>query len=130
MSEENVTRFVEANEAFARGELEAWLSYFDMGCVFEPQTAQFEGRFTGHEGLKRFFASVHESVSFQPEFEEVRDLGDRVLALGTGTVRGKESGAAGDLPLAIIASFRDGKIVHFKDYGESDLAIEAAALSE
>jgi ketosteroid isomerase-like protein len=131
MSRENVARFLEANEAFKRGDLEAWLGFYDAECVFEPQIAEFEGIFTGQDGLRRFFASIGENLeSFQPEFDDVRDIDDRVVALGTGRVRGRESGVEGDLRLAIIASFREGKIVHFKDYGDRDKALEAAGLSE
>jgi ketosteroid isomerase-like protein len=30
--------------------------------------------------------------------------------------------------LAIVASFRDGRITHFKDYGDKQLALEAVGL--
>jgi len=34
------------------------------------------------------------------------------------------------VPLAIVASFRDGLITHLKDYGDKDQALEAAGLRE
>ena len=33
-------------------------------------------------------------------------------------------------PLTVVASFRDGRLTHWKDYGEKDKALEAAGLSE
>jgi ketosteroid isomerase-like protein len=52
-----------------------------------------------------------------------------VLALGTATSIGKVSGIEQQAPLAIVASFRDGRITHFKDYGDKDQALAAVGLS-
>ena len=43
---------------------------------------------------------------------------------------GKGSGMTQETPLAIVASFRDGRITAFKDYGDKNQALEAAGLSE
>ena len=66
----------------------------------------------------------------QIQCRDVRDLGDRVLALGVIHATGKESGAETELPLAVVARFRDGLITDFTDYGDKDQALEAAGLSE
>jgi ketosteroid isomerase-like protein len=131
MSQENVDRFREATAALNRRDLEGWLEIYDKDAVFEPRVAAFEGTFNGHEGLSRFFADVVDRLEFlEIEFDEVRDLGDRVLALGTDRGRGKGSGAEIAGTVAIVASFRDGKCVHLKDYGDPQLALEAVGLSE
>ena len=48
----------------------------------------------------------------------MRDLGDRVLGLGTFRFIGKRSGIETEGPLAILATYRDGLCTHLKDYGE------------
>ena len=109
MAQENVGRFLGATEALNRRDLEGWLSAYDEEAVFEPRVAAFEGAFKGHEGLSRFFADVTERLEFlEIEFDEVRDLGDRVLALGTDRGRGKESGAEIVGTVAIVATFKEG----------------------
>ncbi len=65
----------------------------------------------------------------QIEYPDVRDLGDCVLALGTMRTVGKGSGMAQETPLAIVAKFRDGRVTHFKDYGDKYRALEAVGLS-
>ena len=55
MSQENVDRFLEGNEAFNRGDVECWLATYHPDAVFEPQLAALEGRYSGHDGLRRFF---------------------------------------------------------------------------
>jgi ketosteroid isomerase-like protein len=131
MSQEHVDRFRDATDAFNRRDLESWLRFYDSAVVFEPRVTEFEGSLSGHDGLARFLADIGEEFeSFQVDLTDVRDLGDRVLALGTARGRGKESGVETEASLAIIASFRNGKCVRFKDYGDTRQALEAAGLSE
>ena len=131
MSQENVDRFVEATEAFNRGDAEAWLKQYDREVVFEPQVAEMEGAYVGHDGIRAFMTTIHDLYEgFQVRLQDVRDLGDRVLALGTASSIGKGSGIEQEAPLAIVASFQDGRITHFKDYGDKDQALEAAGLQE
>ncbi len=131
MSRENVDRFVEATEAFNRGDLEAWLEQYDTEVVFEPQVSEMEGAYVGHEGIEAFLTTIGDLYeTFQVRLQDVRDLGDRVLALGTASGIGRGSGVQQETPLAIVANFRDGRITHFKDYGDKDHAFEAMGLSE
>ena len=62
--------------------------------------------------------------------DELRDLGDRVLVLGSVEGRGRGSGVEVDSPLAIIFDFRDGKMSHSKAYLDHSEALRAAELSE
>jgi hypothetical protein len=63
---------------------------------------------------------------FEPEFGEVRDLGDRVLA--TGTIRIRARGSETDIPTAGIATFEQGKLTRWEDFRDRRLALEAAGL--
>jgi ketosteroid isomerase-like protein len=130
MSRESVARFLEATEAFNRGDMEAWLEAYDPDVVFEPQVAVMEGPYLGRDGIRAFSTTIADIFEeFQVHFEDVRDLGDRLLALGTANAIGKGSGIEQRTPLAIVATFRNGLITHFKDYGDHDQALEAAGLS-
>jgi ketosteroid isomerase-like protein len=131
MSQENVAKFLEATAALNRRDVEGWLEAYDQDAVFEPRVAAFEGSFSGHDGLKQFFDDVADRLDFlELTFDDVRDLGDRVLALGADRGRGKGSGAEITGVLAVVATFRDGKCVHLKDYGDRSAALEAVGLSE
>jgi ketosteroid isomerase-like protein len=131
VSEENVERFRGATEAFNRGDLQAWLDFFDPDAVFEPLVAAMEGAYVGHDVIATFMTTIADLYDvFEVDIVEVRDLGDRVLAVGTATGVGKGSGIEQRTPIAIVASFRNGAITRFKDYGDKDRALEAAGLSE
>jgi hypothetical protein len=60
----------------------------------------------------------------------IRDLEDRVLALGTLRFTGRGSRIETEVPLAVVASFRNGLMTEFMDYGDRDRALEAVGLSE
>lgn len=131
MSDENVATFQRIIEAFARGDLDQALRDVDPEVVFEPQRAATEGAFVGHAGVRRFWEDTQEMFEvFDADYGEVRDIGNGVLAAGTLTVKGRGSGVEIAIPMAFVARFRDGALVHYKDYGDVGLALEAARLPE
>ena len=131
MSQENVDRFLEIIEAFNRGDVERWLESYHPDAVFEPQIAVLEGGYSGHDGLRRLFADLTETAEMrEANYHDVRDLGDRVLALGTYHLIGEGSGIETEFPMAMVATFRDGLCTHLKDYGDRAEALKAAGLSE
>jgi hypothetical protein len=140
MSEENVVRFVNCQEAFNRliadpPNVEAGLEYLqfmDPEVRFEPQQAVLQGTYEGRDGVATWLIDLaeHYEVGGRIDCPDVRDLGDRVLALGTLSVTGKGSGVEINVPVAVLASFRDGLITGFKDFGDKKQALEAAGLSE
>ena len=130
MSQENVDRFLETTEAFNRGDVDTWLEGYDPEVVFEPQVAAVEGTYEGHDGARVFMATIGDLYErFEVHFHDVRDLGERVLALGTASAIAKQSGVEQDAPLAIVATFREGRVTHFKDYGDAGEALGAVGLS-
>lgn len=131
MSEENVERFLELVDAFNSGDWERYLSCYAAEARFEPQQAALQGAYVGRDGIRSWRRDMreHYSGSWRVEATDVRDLGERVLALGTLSFTARASGITMDVPIAALATYRDGLVVHFKDYGDRDQALEAAGLS-
>ena len=132
MSQENVEAYRQGMKAINSGDVEGALRFIDADVTFEPLRAPVQGAYRGHSGIREWFADTVESFdSFRINHTDIRDLGDgRVLAIGTLHVRGKGSGIETDVPTAAIASFRGGRMVSLKDYGNRSDALEAAGLSE
>ena len=128
---ENVDRFLEGAEAFNRGDIERALKGFDPNVRFEPQVTVMEGAFVGRDAVRAFMTDSTDFYEvFEVHYSEVRDLGERVLAFGTARSIGRESAIETEVPLAVVASYREGLCTRWKDYGDRDLALEAAGLSE
>jgi hypothetical protein len=64
------------------------------------------------------------------EIIDTRDLGERVLALGTLHFVGKRSGIETGVPVAIVADFREGLMTRLKDYGDRREALAAVGLTD
>jgi ketosteroid isomerase-like protein len=131
MSQENVDRFLEAADAFNRGDLDAASDWLGPEVVFEPQAAALEGNIAGPDGVRTFMAGLRDLFEvFELRYTDVRDLGDRVLALGTTRSVARGSGIEQEFTLAVVATYKDGLQTHWKDYGDKQQALEAAGLSE
>jgi ketosteroid isomerase-like protein len=131
MSQENVDRFVEGIEAFNRNDIEGVLRGMDPEVKFEHRLAELQGKFVGVEAVRGWFADLDEY--FEPgriDCSDIRDLGDRVLGLGTVRAIGRESGVETELPYTVVATFRNGLVTQFIDYADRAKALEAAGLSE
>lgn len=131
MSASNVELFRLGADATTRGDEAALLELVDEQFELEPRRSATEGTFHGHDGVRVFLKDTRDSFErFELTYDDVRDLGDdRVLALGSIHIRGRGSGVDTEVPTAVIVSFRDGRMTHFKDYGDHEAGLQAAGLA-
>ena len=131
MSQENVDRFRECIERWNTGDFQGVLRYVHPEILVEHRLAELGGEVTGIEAYRDW---VYESRqlfdSWTTDCDDIRDLGDRVLALGTVTAVGRGGGVETKMPFAVVAEFRNGLVTHFVDYGDREEALKAAGLSE
>jgi ketosteroid isomerase-like protein len=129
MSEQNVQVLEQVVDALADGDVDELLSLIAEEVVWIAARSAVEGAYHGHDGLRKFCADNAQSFDvFRIEGEEFRDLGDRVLAVGTLHIRGRGSGVEADIPVAGIATFEGGKLTRWEDFRDRHLALEAAGL--
>ena len=77
------------------------------------------------------FSEVWEALSDTSfDFPDIRDAGDKVVALGHFRARGVASGVATETPFAYIVEFKKGKVARVRSYLDPNEALEAAGLSE
>lgn len=114
--------------AFGRGDVEAALEDIHPEVEFIPMRAAVQGAFHGHEGMRKFFRDNEENFeSFHVSYPDVRHVGEnRMVAVGTLTVRGKASGVEAEVPSAVVLDFRDGKLVRFEEAGDERSAMTVA----
>jgi ketosteroid isomerase-like protein len=131
MSQENVDLFKESMERFNSGDVAGALRYMHPEIRFEHRLAELRGDLTGIEAVRDWFVDATKHFDrWRIDCDDVRDLGDRVLALGTVRAVGKESGVEVEMPYTVLAEVRNGLVTHFTDYGDREKALEAAGLSE
>jgi ketosteroid isomerase-like protein len=131
VSQENVDAFLVVMQAINGGDVEGVLGALDEDCVLLPLRSAVEGGFHEHDGVRALFADNAETFEvFQLDWRDVRDLGGQVLAIGTVHHRGRGGGVEIDTPTAGVASFRDGKLTRWEDYGDRGAALKAVGLEE
>ena len=135
MSQENVNTFKRAIDAINRNDAEALLSELDPEVEFHSALLIAMGgtqaMYRGHEGVRDWLRDVYETLSeFQLEYSEIRDLGERTVAIGRIRARGTASEAETESPHGAVVDFAHGKGIRISNYLDPKEALEAAGLSE
>jgi uncharacterized protein len=130
LSARNVEIVRRSMEAFARGDLDAFLADHDTDT--EWRTAADEPNpetYRGHEGVRRFAAEISEAWTGRLDdvmtFEDFIDLGDWVVVPWRARLRGRSSGIEVDVRETYAVRVEDGRIVRVHEYRTTEEAIEA-----
>jgi uncharacterized protein len=132
MSQENVEIVRRLIEAWNSNEPDGAIAIVDPGVVIDATRRRVNPKtYTGRQGMRRMLADTHEVwEEFRMEPDEVRDAGDRVVAIGRWVGKGKDSGIEVQQPVADVFTLHDRRVIRlelgFTDRAE---ALEAAGLS-
>ena len=135
MSQENVEAFKRGDDAFNSGDIEAVLEATHPEVEWYDVFGQMLGGeatvYRGHEAVHELFGDLSGSFAeLRTEYSEIKDLGDRVFAIGHIRARGSESGALIESPFWTITDWKTGKVTRLRSYLDREEALEAAGLSE
>jgi len=135
MSQENVEAFKRGLEAGNRGDVEALLEELDPEVEWHSALHALMGGeqtvFRGHDGVREMLRDLNEAFGeIRIEISEIRDLGDRLVAIGRNRAVGKASGAEILTPFALVTEIKNGKTTSVPGYLDPKEALEAAGLSE
>jgi len=118
----------QAYSAFLDQDLDRFLALLDPEIEVVPIIgSDLAGTvYRGHEGIRdwwdHFFAVFR---NFEVDLEEVRDLGDQVIATSRFQSEGSESGAHPDLVVWTMSELRNDKIVSWRTFRSEAEALEA-----
>jgi ketosteroid isomerase-like protein len=136
MSRENVEAFKRAVEAANRRDIEGFVALCDPEVEWpRPAILMALGGgaevYRGHEGVREVLGDVFEVFAeLHLEISEIRDLEDRLVAIGRLRPRGAESGAETVAALGYVVDFKNHRAVRIRTYLDPEEALEAAGLSE
>ena len=120
-----------ALDAWNRGDLDAWLAVWDEEAEFYPLRSKVGRPYRGHEGVRQFWVEIGAVwAGARVSMDDIRDAGDRFVAVGRLTAGVRASGAGLDIPLGIVGAVRNGKVVYARFFSDPTEALEAAGLSE
>jgi hypothetical protein len=130
MTDDPVQIFEDAVDALNRVDRDELHRLIDPDVTFFPMRSAVTGPYIGHGGLEAFLDENEEKYEmFRADFDRLEVLPDgRLLSIGRITVRGRGGEAETSVPTAGIASFRDGRMLSWHDYGNEAAARETAGL--
>jgi ketosteroid isomerase-like protein len=131
MSRENVEVVRRLFPAFNRRDMNEFLKLLDPDVEWVPILAVLEGRvYRGHAEVEQWVADLATDWEhFEVYYEELRDLGERVLVLGGWRGRGRASGVElGDQPATWLLDVEDGKVRRLRTFTDRAEALHAAGL--
>ena len=134
MSQENVDAFNRGVDAINRRDVESLLAEADpqieWHSAFLIALGGEQTVYRGHEGIREFTRDLYETLEGVPaEYSEIRDLGDRLVALGRIRARGKASGAEIEGPIGSVIEFKNGRVIRVRTFLDHEEALEAAGQS-
>jgi ketosteroid isomerase-like protein len=118
-------------DALRRRDFDAAVAEWQQDCEWFPDTPRLieATSYRGHDGLRRHFATladIFESVRI--DLSELREIGDRVVALGELRARGRGSGLELDEQLGVVFEMSEGKIARGTSYRDRARALAAASV--
>jgi ketosteroid isomerase-like protein len=126
MSRENVEIVNLGVEAWNLGDCDVWIDRYDP----EIEWFALMEVFHGHAGARQAWDSFKGDVQLRIRFDDIRDLGESVLALGEIETTGQATGLNFTSEIALLFTFRGGKIVNVRDFPSHAEGLTAAGLSE
>jgi len=131
MSLENVELVRQLFEQWNAGRDPAWFIENSQADVeIFSRYAEVEGHpFVGATGVHRWISEIDENFDrYDAGADDLRDLGDAVLALGSVHFRGKGSGIEIEQPMGWVFRFQDDKFSRMLFYDTPEAALEAVGL--
>jgi ketosteroid isomerase-like protein len=127
VSHESVELVADAYAAFARGDNETALSYYDREVEFsQPDDEPGGGTYHGVDGVVEAFRKwLAPWDEYRVDLEEITDHGQHVLARTRHHMRGKASGIDVEKIIFQLWTLRDGRIVRVRMYYDEAEALAA-----
>jgi ketosteroid isomerase-like protein len=115
-------------DSWAAGDVETIVAAMAEDCELFPLRAQLEGTsYRGHEGVRRFYEDLNADwENLRLPYDEVREVGDRVVVFARLVARGRTSGVDLDVPIGQLWDLRDGRVVGLRAFTEPEDALRAA----
>jgi ketosteroid isomerase-like protein len=133
VSQENVELHRRAIAVFNERDIEAMLAFASPSIEFHSVfAAAIGGIYHGHDGMRMWQRDMKDAwgdeIRLEPE--AYYDLGEHTLAFYVVHGRGRHSGAEVAMPVAMVARWQDGLVVHMAVYTDRDAALRELHLSE
>jgi ketosteroid isomerase-like protein len=130
VSQEDVDLFWRGMNSFNERDFDEFLRMFDEEIEFFPLRSAIEGPYSGHAGMRKWWADTAENWEvFQIDADELRDLDDgRLVAAGVIHAKGKGGGVPLEIPTSWLLELRNGRVTRVKFFFDREEAFRRVGL--
>jgi ketosteroid isomerase-like protein len=126
MPSANIDMVSQAYDAYTRGAAAEVFQLLDPEIeIIQTTDLPWGGHYRGLMEAITFFGKLREHVEALPQPETLFEAGNDVVAVGRLRGRARSSGAAIDLPIVHIWTFRDGRIIRFSAFIDTPAMLAA-----
>jgi ketosteroid isomerase-like protein len=123
--------FEQLADAYNHRDPDAFAAHWNPDCEWHPVLARPEGDpgYYGHSGIRRWFEDVNEMyeyVEFHVDFDDLRQVGDRLLVRGRMKAKGRGSGAEVTSDVGWVLELRGERFQRARGYISYEDARHAA----
>jgi ketosteroid isomerase-like protein len=132
MSLHNIELHRRVVEAFNARDIEAFIGFADPGIELHSAFAAVGGAvYHGHDGLRQWHRDFEDAwADVHAKEETYFDRGDDVLAFYTLRGRGRRSGVEVEMANALVATWSNGTMTHFRVFAHREDALAELGLTE
>jgi SnoaL-like domain len=117
-----------SHEAFRRRDFDAFVEYMDPDIEFSSLVLEVEGTYRGHDGIRSWWDDILAVFpDWQPQVEDTREVGGRVVLRVRAEGAGTGSGIDVDRVIWQVAEVRNGRLKAWKFFRTEEEALAAAA---
>jgi len=124
----------EAFERWNRRDIDYWIRHAQPQVEVWSKYAALDqggGAYRGHAGMREWRAEIDRNFEFHEVLaDDVRDVGGKVLVLGSVRFRGKASGSEMQYPFGWVCEMQDGSLLRMFFYSSHAEALQAVGLHE
>ena len=131
MSQADIELVRDSHAAFRRRDLETFVEHMDPEIEFSSLILEVEGTYRGHDGIRSWWNDILAVFpDWQPQVEDAREVGDRVLLRVRAEGAGTGSGIDVDRVIWQVVDVRDGLLTSWKFFRTEQEAAAAAAMGD
>jgi uncharacterized protein len=123
-----------AFEAWNRGSVDAFTAHMSEDVIWVEASGRPEGAPTERHGRERLRSSLESLFdafeTYHLEVEQIRELGDRVVAVVREIARGRSSGVEVDGQWGYLITVNDGRITRIEAHRDAAVVLEMADRGE
>jgi uncharacterized protein len=84
--------------------------------IIQSTELPWGGRYTGHDGVKKFLGSLTEHIDSQVQVERLIDAGDKIAAVGRTVGKARKTKLEFDVPIVHIWTMLEGQVIRLEPY--------------